>query len=42
MGAEPERAIGKIRHAAGVHLPPGDVAAHGLAFRRLRQLPGER
>lgn len=42
MGARPERAIGKVRHATGVHLPPGELAAHGLTVWRLRQLPGER
>src|SRR6266487_3946829 len=42
MGAEPERATRKIRYAAGLYLPAGDVAPNDLAVWRVHKLPGER
>src|SRR5207237_7973819 len=39
--AESDAATGKIRHAAGVHLPAGKVPANDFPLRRFHQLPGE-
>ena len=39
--AKPERAARKIRHAAGLYLPAGDLAANDLAVWALHQLSGQ-
>jgi len=42
LEAQSKRATGKIRYAAGVHLPAGYFSADDLAAWRFHQLSGER